>query len=33
VFADCAFADRIVEAKVLPFAMGSDHAPLFVTLE
>jgi endonuclease/exonuclease/phosphatase family metal-dependent hydrolase len=33
IFADCAFAERVAEAKVLPFSMGSDHAPLFVTLE
>jgi endonuclease/exonuclease/phosphatase family metal-dependent hydrolase len=33
IFADHSFAERVVAATVLPFAMGSDHAPLFVELE
>lgn len=32
IFADHSFADRVVDARVLPFAAGSDHAPLFVEL-
>jgi endonuclease/exonuclease/phosphatase (EEP) superfamily protein YafD len=32
IFVEAAWAERVIEARVLPWAKGSDHAPLFVEI-